>query len=161
MEKIIRDCLKTAVVGNSKSLRRKGLRAYAEKPKPKGWSSPQRNSTQRRPSPFFASHILPTAGFQVPVLPSPAATRAGDSTSLVLSVLQLGSGRVSTRLHLQEDDCLSPYTRGEQPGRRAARTQSSRDAEKPGSRARRGVATAGIGDLTLEGARGREERQQR
>lgn len=41
------------------------------------------------------------------------------------------------------------------------RTQSSQDAEKPGLRAQRGVATAGIADLVLEGARGREARQQR
>lgn len=41
------------------------------------------------------------------------------------------------------------------------RTQSSQDAEKPGRRAQRGVATAGMADLVLERGRGREARQQR
>lgn len=42
-----------------------------------------------------------------------------------------------------------------------ARTQSSQDAERPGRRARRGVVTAGIADLRLEGAPDREVGLQR
>lgn len=60
IEKMMRDCLKTVVVGNSKSLRWKGLRASVDKPKSNGWSPPQRNPTQLRPTPFtYPSLQLP------------------------------------------------------------------------------------------------------
>lgn len=142
MGKIMRDCLKTVVVGNSKSLRWKCLRAYAEKPKPKGLSSPQRNSTQLRPSSFTSPSLQ---------VPHPRYYRFPGTSSSLPSRYQ------SLRFYLVGVQCPAaglrkslhsappaggwlplPSTRGRTTGCRAARMQSSQDAGRRGAWPRQG-----------------------
>lgn len=139
---IMRDCLKTMLVGNSKSLRWKGLRAYAEKPKPKGRSPPQRSSTQPRPSPFTSPSLQ---------VPHPSYHRFPGTSSSFPSRYQ------SPRFYLVGVQCPAaglrkslhsappaggwlplPSTRGEQTGRRAARMQRSQDVGRRGAWPRQG-----------------------
>lgn len=150
---MMRHCLKTVVVGNGKTLRWKGLRACVEKPK-SNWMLPspeERNTAEAQPFCLSITAGATPSPPQVsryqffPPQPLPESETLPRWSSVSCSWAQEESPPRSTCRRIAASP---PPPGGEEPGRRAART-------------RRGVATARIADLVLQGAPGVGRRDRR